>query len=128
MNVSRLQAGVIVLFVLVAGLSYVLSTGISDNLVLNMPNASFEGNYTGRSLRITHDGGDQVRSSELEILVENPEGSMADEEISGFGPGNVTRGDSATVSGLEGDETVELVWRDSTTDDSGTLFRWSGER
>lgn len=76
----------------------------------------FETDGSG-TVTVTHEGGDTVRRSAIEIRSPGTAGEWNTLESDG----KLTAGDSITVSGLESGDTVRVVWESSDSDASAVL-------
>lgn len=76
----------------------------------------FETDGSG-TVTITHEGGDTVRRSSIEIRSPGTAGEWNTLESDG----KITSGDSITVSGLESGDTIQVVWESSDSDASAVL-------
>jgi flagellin-like protein len=100
---------------LVVALTVVLATVVSatalglGTVADPAPTARFTFDHDERAgLVVTHDGGRAIPAAELAIAGEDPDGTAA------FGPwpdtGTVGAGDATTLTGVDGDEVVRVVW------------------
>jgi flagellin-like protein len=100
---------------LVVALTVVLATVVSatalgfGTLAAPTPTARFTFDHDERAgLVVTHDGGRAIPAAELAIAGEDPDG------VAAFGPwaaaGTVGAGDATTLTGVDGDEVVRVVW------------------
>jgi flagellin-like protein len=105
--------GVILMVAITVILAAVIGTfvlGLSDEVSNTTPQVSFNFDLDGGELTITHTGGDTVNGANLDIIVSNPSGTDTSETINNFGGTDISAGDQTTVTGLEGDETVRVVF------------------
>ena len=104
--------------------SFVLGLGDSTSTT---PSASFDSDYNadGSTLTLTHESGDKLQNSQVEITINDPDGSTTP-TTSGFSVSEISAGDSATVNALSGDETVTITWTAASGDNSATLGSWEG--
>jgi len=100
--------------------------GLGDEVSDTSPQVSFEFSYDGGELTVVHTGGDTVDGDNLEIVLSNPSGTDTSETINSFGSTDISAGDQTTATGLEGDETVRVVWGPSSGGDTSTLGKWEG--
>ena len=103
--------------------SFVLGLGDTTNTT---PSASFDSDFDGSELTISHQSGDTLDVDRIETKVTNdPSGSASVTDFSAS-VSKITSGASATVSSLDGDETVKVVWTSDSGDSSSTLHTWKG--
>ncbi len=105
--------------------SFVLGLGPSGD---NQPTASFGFDYDGSSeLKITHENGDQIKTSELFIRgdgVSNKEWPVSDASSTIGSQTAVSSGDSTTLTGVPDDYDVSVVWE--SDENSATLSSDTG--
>ena len=131
--------GVILMVAITVILAAVIGTfvlGLGEN-VQTTPQAKFNFDYNEGAdyLTITHDGGDAIQSSNLNITGGGTDTSWthATNSSSSF---EVAAGNSTIIEGSEpiggteeavnAGDTIRVVWQDPNTDKSATLARWSG--
>jgi hypothetical protein len=68
---------------------------------------------------VTHEGGDNVEASQLDIR------SNADITVESGFEGTVSAGDTATVT-VPSDAEVRVIWTSAEGDTSSTLASWEG--
>ncbi|WP_135664394.1 type IV pilin N-terminal domain-containing protein [Halorhabdus rudnickae] len=76
----------------------------------------FETDGSG-TVTVTHEGGDTVHRSAIEIRSPGTTGEWNTLESDG----KISAGDSITVSGLESGDTIQVVWESSDSDTSAVL-------
>ncbi|WP_435195508.1 type IV pilin [Natronomonas sp. EA1] len=118
--------GVILMVAITVILAAIVATfvfGLSDDLQRRTPQAGFTFDYDASTgeLDITHNGGDTLDAATLTAVVADPDGSVPDASP---WTGTVSAGTTVTLGGLDGDETVRVVWNDGES--SATLGRWTG--
>jgi flagellin-like protein len=137
--------GVILMVAITVILAAVIGTfvlGLGDQVSSNAPQASFTFEFdesgspgtpdltdsgTNGALTVTHDGGDSIAGSNVDIIASPPGGSSGT-AVGGtdvFTSGDVTAGSSATVY-VDSDATVRIVWSASDADSTATLGKWEG--
>ena len=121
--------GVILMVAITVILAAVIGTfvlGLGGQVQSTSPNAQFTFNEddTG-DLQITHDGGDQVSTSNLNMTGDDSTNTIANCQNSSDwgGVDELSAGDSCTVpSGqLDSDETVRITWESDDGSNSATL-------
>jgi flagellin-like protein len=131
--------GVILMVAITVILAAVIGTfvlGLGDQVSNTSPTASFTFDFTEGSttascsshsktngeLDITHDGGDKISGSQLQIAGN----ATATNQWNNCGGGSdVTAGSSITVNAPT-DGTVRVTWQSSNGDDTATLGKWTG--
>jgi FlaG/FlaF family flagellin (archaellin) len=119
--------GVILMVAITVILAAVIGTfafGLFDRDTNPAPSAVFESDYDGTAeLTIVHESGSEFDSANVEF---KPGGSFT---VKTDWSGEVTSGDSVTLTGVDPDETVRVVWADPREDDqTQVLYEWSGPK
>jgi len=141
--------GVILMVAITVILAAVIGTfvlGLGDQVQDTSPQASFGFDYTaddaGDTLEITHETGDELTASNVEVVISGADPSAedgaytwTDDGSPGLdGEGPVSAGSTVTVSDdttgatdLDLSEaTVRVTWTSETGDSSSTLATWNG--
>jgi len=140
--------GVILMVAITVILAAVIGTfvlGLGDQVQDTSPQASFGFDYTaddaGDTLEITHETGDELTASNVEVVISGADESGVDgtyawtgdtDGLEGKGP--VSAGSTVTVSNGTTDATdldlseatVRVTWTSETGDSSSTLAKWNG--
>ncbi|WP_440991718.1 type IV pilin N-terminal domain-containing protein [Haloarchaeobius baliensis] len=94
------------------------------------PKAAFETANTSSGVAITYSGGEPADPSRLRVVVDDPDGTVSSGTWDTLGgtasDGQVTAGDSLTLSGSDGDETLQLIWESADGGGSYPLLSWTG--
>jgi hypothetical protein len=100
----------------------VVTNGSSGDTSPTVPNVAwgFEYDSGAEELTITHEGGDTVEASQLDLVVD-----AADQTTSSPFEGDVSAGDSVTVEAPPS-AVVRVVWTAEDGDSSAVLARWNG--
>lgn len=135
-SLSRSASGVspVVGVVLITGIVVVLAAGVGaafvgygDALRSPAPTVSMTASVTeSGALEIRHEAGDSLSGSDVLVKVSDAgtaRSPMQWTALSGAGT-SITAGTAATVSPIDGDETVRLVWQPSESR-SATLQTWT---
>jgi flagellin-like protein len=95
-----------------AGSSAVLFTDFAGSLSEPAPQATFDTRLdTGGNLTVRHAGGDSFAAERAGVVVSDPGGTVSERRWSDYAGATTVRAESGiTVRGLDGDETVTLVW------------------
>ena len=118
--------GVILMVAITVILAAVIGTftlGLYEGGNEAAPSVDFDTVYDEgvQTLTVTHTHGETIETSQLEWVV------TGDDEISEMFSGpRVTAGDSVTLTGVESDETVRLVWSTKGEERSATIMKWEG--
>lgn len=118
--------GVILMVAITVILAAVIGTfvlGLGDQVSDTTPSASFTFDYDddNSKLTITHDGGDSIEASNLEI--KSDAGSI---NIPTSFTSTVSAGDSATADGVGPSETVRVVFNSDDGESTATLGKFTG--
>lgn len=115
---------VVAITAILASVVGVYSVGLITGIDEAVPNVDFDVEYdeSAAELTVRHVNGDAVEASQLSWTVRGGDESVS---ASGF-TGEVSSGSEATVTGVDADETVILVWSDAEHDRSGSLLEWDG--
>ena len=127
--------GVILMVAITVILAAVIGTfvlGLGDEIQGSQtPQASFTFDYDAGgtpndgTLDITHDGGDKLQNSQVSVkFAGTDDGSGA--SVSSDFPTEIAAGDTATVSNVDSQQTVRVVWEASGGDETATLGKWTG--
>ena len=117
--------GVILMVAITVILAAVIGTfvlGLGDQVSNTSPSASFSFDYdsTNSELSITHDGGDSLQNSNIEV---KSDAGGADETNWGS---EISAGDTTTVYNVASSETIRVVWTSPNGGDTATLAKWEG--
>jgi flagellin-like protein len=124
--------GVILMVAITVILAAVIGTfvlGLGDQVSNTAPQASFSFDYNDANteLTITHDGGDQLAESNINVVgASSGETGNTDWTGSGGTTEEFGAGSSITVSGVQPGDTVRVVWSSSNGGDTATLGKWTG--
>jgi flagellin-like protein len=112
-GVALLIAITVILAAVIGGVVLGLGTSSAD-----APQASLSFENSTGTLSVNHDGGEALVASEVVVRVDDPNSS-----VTGFSFGNDTAASESTqvADGIDGDETVNLVWQDPNSDDEQVL-------
>jgi len=130
--------GVILMVAITVILAAVIGTfvlGLGDQVQSSAPNANFQFEYSGiadtstGTIDITHNGGQDVESSQLTVNIAGDEyDPTATTAFSTTWSGTVATGDTATydenqagATDYSGGETVRIVWTSSSGGSSNTI-------
>ena len=108
--------GVILMVAITVILAAVIGTfvlGLGDN-VNSTPQASWDFEYNGTDVTVTHSGGDTIDGDRLSVS-----GAASDDTI--FDGETVTAGSSATVTGPNSGETLRIVYTTEGEDSSNVI-------
>jgi len=133
--------GVILMVAITVILAAVIGTfvlGLGDQVSDNAPQASFSFDFsangdfdgqtgapgTGDLVNITHEGGETIENSTLEV---SGDGTTSLQYESGDwgsgGDGVVSAGDQITFSGVESGETIRVIWTNPNGGSTNTIAR-----
>jgi flagellin-like protein len=140
--------GVILMVAITVILAAVIGTfvlGLGDQVSQTTPSASFQFDYdaddtVGDNLTITHNGGDTLTASEVNVTVSgsnygNGSYTWASLDTSTSSSGSLSAGSSANLNSSYvgndnnldlADATVRVVWQAAEGDSSAQLGTWSG--
>ena len=139
--------GVILMVAITVILAAVIGTfvlGLGDQVQDNPPQAQFTTDYENaeNNLTFTHDGGDSIDGTLLDITGDNIDDGNSPDDIADAADGTdeMSSGNTIQVGGwanstdryqwdTDGDSdssTVRIVWTSETGDNTDTLKRWNG--
>jgi len=95
--------------------SFVLGLGDGQQ---ETPTASFDFDYDGTDLTVTHESGDKLDADRLSIE------TTGSSSFSSSFSDEVTSGDSITLSSPDGGATISITWTDADEETSSTLAEY----
>jgi flagellin-like protein len=122
--------GVILMVAITVILAAVIGTfvlGLGDQVQNNAPQATFSFDYNTQSatsvaVTATHDGGDTFTDENTQELLLTGDDSSGDAQESTFDVGNgVSAGDSQTITGVNGDTEVRIIWTSANGGNTATV-------
>jgi len=121
--------GVILMVAITVILAAVIASfvlGLGDQTQNATPQASFSFDYDGStSVTITHDGGDAIEDNRLSIRGDDGTGATIDQDWGTAGD-DVTAGDTADVTVVDGRYELRVVFNSEDGDSSSTLAENEG--
>jgi len=130
--------GVILMVAITVILAAVIGTfvlGLGDQVQQTTPQASFGFDVEGAELTITHESGDSIDSSNLEVIFSGSVDESVDSgdtwsTIQSPDDGTVSAGDSITLTQSTGgnwdDDTARIVFNSPDSDNTATLATFEG--
>jgi flagellin-like protein len=129
--------GVILMVAITVILAAVIGTfvlGLGDQVSDNAPQASFSFDFnangdfngevgapgTGDLVNITHEGGETIENSTLEV---SGDGTNPLQYQSGGWGSSVSAGDQTTYSGVDAGETIRVIWTNPNGGSTNTIAR-----
>lgn len=117
--------GVILMVAITVILAAVLGTfslGLYEGGNEAAPSVDFDTEYSGTELTVTHVHGETLDETRLSwVISDTPSPTV------GFsGTSRVSPGDEQTLSNIDSDETVRLVWSTAGEERSATIMQWDG--
>ena len=108
--------------VVLAAVVSVFALGILDGVSDPAPTADFDAEFTDSGdVRIQHAQGDTIDGDRVFLKISDASGSRTLGWTDLGGSADVSAGSVVTASGLNGDETVRVVWESETGAESATL-------
>ena len=132
--------GVILMVAITVILAAVIGTfvlGLGDQVSDNAPQASFSfdfsanGDFNGETgapgtsdiVNITHEGGETIENSTLEVSGDGTDSLQYQSGDWGSGSGGVSAGDMTTYSGVNSGETIRILWTNPNGGSTNTIAR-----
>ncbi|WP_436934618.1 type IV pilin [Halovenus marina] len=109
--------GVILMVAITVILAAVIATfvlGLGESVSDSAPQASFDFDYDGSDVTVTHQSGAVLDSDRITV---NVDGSAASSQFNT----EISSGTSITVTGVNPGQTVAVVWESQSGDNSATL-------
>lgn len=121
----------VVAIVLVIALVVLVSAGVAQyvfglDLLRSQevgPQVSFSQTYEGDTLTLRHESGDTLETAQLSVATPRGDGATFDPETH---PDSIGASDTITITGVNDDDRVLLIWRSPDTGDSYIVYEWNG--
>lgn len=118
--------GVILMVAITVILAAVIGTfvlGLGNQMGQSAPQASFSADYdeANTNLEITHTGGAKMAASDISVVVGSTTSPISSHGVNA--ESDITAGTTVTISGVNPEDTVRLVWQQGS-DDSAIVYEW----